>query len=121
MSHRRKCFKLRRSSAVIIPQANHGIQGITFNAITIRIALRSQNALRRLGGVTTIGSTSNHQTIGHIPMRHLAVSITKEVNNHRDGQESTLATLQDPKAEKDKAVESSTALSSGFTYGGEDV
>jgi len=97
------------------------LQGITFNAITIRIALRSQNALRRLGGVSTIGPTSEHQTIGHMPMRHIAVNITKEVDDHTDSPNDTFTTLRDIPQDKDKRPPSSAGVSTSFTYGGEDV
>lgn len=57
----------------------HCVQGITFNAITIRIRLRALNTASIGSGVTK----SDHvQTIGSIPMRRrIHVDITKEVED----------------------------------------
>ncbi|KAJ6536776.1 hypothetical protein DFH09DRAFT_1178709 [Mycena vulgaris] len=52
------------------------IVGITFNAITIRITLRSQSSSSASGSGDQVAD-SRHPTIGHIPLRHIAVNITK--------------------------------------------
>ncbi|KAJ6536754.1 hypothetical protein DFH09DRAFT_1324499 [Mycena vulgaris] len=51
------------------------IVGITFNLITIRITLRSQSSSSASESGNQ-GTDSRHPTIGHIPLRHIAVSIT---------------------------------------------
>ncbi|KAJ6536784.1 hypothetical protein DFH09DRAFT_1315994 [Mycena vulgaris] len=51
------------------------IVGITFNLITIRITLRSQSSSSESGSGSQ-GTDSRHPTIGHIPLRHIAVNIT---------------------------------------------
>ncbi|KAJ7167683.1 hypothetical protein C8R46DRAFT_1218609 [Mycena filopes] len=54
------------------------IVGITFNAITIRITMRSQTSS---SAPTT---ESHHQTIGSLPLRPIAVNITSTMNTDYD-------------------------------------
>ncbi|KAJ6536755.1 hypothetical protein DFH09DRAFT_1178674 [Mycena vulgaris] len=63
------------------------IVGITFNAITIRITLRSQSSSSASGSGSQ-GTDSRHPTIGHIPLRHITVNITnsKPVWEARGGE-----------------------------------
>lgn len=66
-------------------------QGITFNAISVRIALRQSetlaNASRSFSNTNAHAATEGHvQTIGSIPMRPMPISIniTKDVEAHGD-------------------------------------
>lgn len=62
-------------------------QGITFTAITIRLSLRMSGALdtTKVGGNSTVGlgATGSTQiaTIGSMPMRPIAINITKDVHD----------------------------------------
>ncbi len=74
-----------------LTQAFHS-QGITFNAITIRIALRQAETFVATRSAASFGHhapTNNHHdiaTIGSIPMRPMpiSISITKDVEAHGD-------------------------------------
>ena len=60
----------------------------TFNAITIRIALRSEEALNSLSHSSQRQTASEQHpipTIGSIPMRPIAINIHKDVEAQRDG------------------------------------
>lgn len=66
------------------------LQGITFNAITIRIKLRAINN----SAVTSEYSRSEPvQTIGSMPMRRIKVDITTQVEDDTDGKESSNSKL----------------------------
>ncbi len=64
------------------------IKAITFNAITIRIALRQQEGL----GLSHSSQQQQHATepqvatIGSIPMRTIAINIQKDYEAHNDGR-----------------------------------
>ncbi|CAL1701652.1 unnamed protein product [Somion occarium] len=64
--------------------------GITFTAITIRITLRMSGALdTSRGGIshshgTGHGTEPQVATIGSMPMRPIAVNITKDIEDHHD-------------------------------------
>jgi len=60
--------------------------GITFTAITLRIGLRSQEAKQGTSSGRVPQPQSQFNTIGSIPMRHIAISITKDVEAHREQQ-----------------------------------
>ena len=63
------------------------MQAVTFNAITIRIALRSSEALSSAGRSPEISDSDQppRHTIGSIPMRPIAVDI-KDVDVEGDGR-----------------------------------
>ena len=60
-------------------------QAITFNAITIRIALRSEESLT-LNRSQPHASGNHVATIGTIPLRPIAINIRKDVEAHADGR-----------------------------------
>lgn len=71
-------------------------QGITFNAITVRIALHQSEVIQShhnssRGGVPSQGVAGDREaqvaTIGSIPMRPMpiSISITKDIEAHGDG------------------------------------
>ncbi|KAF7794053.1 hypothetical protein EIP86_005181 [Pleurotus ostreatoroseus] len=63
--------------------------GITFGAITIRIALHQSKGLTSTRSAVSHGTDAGHMaTIGSIPMRPMpiSISITKDVEAHGDGR-----------------------------------
>ncbi|KAJ7462118.1 hypothetical protein FB451DRAFT_1404597 [Mycena latifolia] len=75
-------YTCNNNAQFIALEAITPIIGITFNAITIRITLRSQSS-----SSTTSGSQANdtrHPTIGSIPLRHIAVNITNSKETDYD-------------------------------------
>ncbi|KAF4582651.1 hypothetical protein EYR40_002574 [Pleurotus pulmonarius] len=66
------------------------LQGITFNAITIRIKLRAINN----SAVNSEYTRSEPvQTIGSMPMRRIKVDITTQIEDDTDGKESSTSKL----------------------------
>lgn len=62
------------------------IVAITFNAITIRIALRSSEALSMSKSSQQRSDHAPQHTFGSIPMRPIAVNIKRDVEAHGDGR-----------------------------------
>ena len=76
------------------PQPHPQVLGeITFSAITIRITLRMSGAMNKTpsGHGPSSNRSRGHDpvnTIGSIPMRSIAISITKDVQDHTDSDTS---------------------------------
>ena len=68
-----------------------GAQAITFNAITIRIAWQTSEAR------ASVKSSSEHRTIGAIPMRPITISILQTVEAHGGDTRSDIETGGEPK------------------------
>lgn len=60
-------------------------QGITFNAITIRIKLR---AISNSGNTTAFSRSDPVQTIGSMPMKRIKVDITTQMEDDTEAKQS---------------------------------
>ncbi|KAF8979609.1 hypothetical protein BDQ17DRAFT_1439389 [Cyathus striatus] len=59
--------------------------GITFNSVTVRIKLQSLKE----AGMQTQNANNPVQTIGSMPLRHIKINITKDVENDAEDSKST--------------------------------
>lgn len=70
------------------------VQGITFTAITIRIALRTSLKSNQRDGSTTASGRTAHsdtqfQARGHAPLPSITISVTKDVTKDMDDDDDT--------------------------------
>ncbi|KAJ6560354.1 hypothetical protein B0H19DRAFT_1290158 [Mycena capillaripes] len=78
-------YACNSNAQFILLEAITPIVGITFNAITIRITFRSQNKLS-IPGSQIATTDSHHRAISSIPLRHIAVNITKQTDYDAESQ-----------------------------------